>query len=88
MCGEIIEWHGGWAMLQPQQVEDLVNIVQIMDRIALTEHLLGFQGSFPVDFTETYLAGLSTDKLRHIFIALCLQRGYLPNGSQQIPSAA
>lgn len=65
-------------MLQPGQVEDLIRIVGAMERSILTERLLDFRGTFPVDFTEKYLAGQSTDRLRHIFVALCLQHGQFP----------
>jgi hypothetical protein len=65
-------------MLEPQQVEDLIRIVNVMERSVLTERLLDFHGSFPVDFTDRYLASLSTDRLRHIFVALCLQHSHFP----------
>jgi hypothetical protein len=33
-----------------------------------------------VDFTNDYLGALPTDKLRHIFVAMCLQSQRLPEG--------
>ncbi len=65
-------------MLQAQQVESLIRVVASMDRDALIERLLDFHGSFPVDFTPDYLHRLSADRLRHIFVAICLQAGQLP----------
>ncbi len=65
-------------MLEPLQVESLIDIVSSMDRDDLTRRLLSFSGQFPVDFTPDYLAQLSADRLRHILVAACLQAGQLP----------
>ena len=71
----------GVKMLQPPQLEDLICLVSTLDRPALTEQFLNFQGSFPVDFTPEFLEKVSVERLRHIFMALCLQ-------NQQLPDAA
>lgn len=73
-------------MLEPQQVESLVSIVATMDRDDIVERLMHFQADFPVDFTPSYLDQLSTDRLRHIFVAVCLQAGQLP--AETMASAA
>ncbi len=65
-------------MLEPQQVESLVSIVATMDRGDIIERFTHFQADFPIDFTPDYLQQLSTDRLRHIFVALCLQAGQMP----------
>jgi len=66
-------------MLDPQQVETLITIVSAMDRGDLTERFLHFHGQFPVDFTPEYLRNLPTDRLKHIFVAMCLQAVQLPS---------
>lgn len=66
-------------MLEPHQVEDLIRIVGAMERSSLTELLLGFRANFPVDFTDQFLANLSVERLRHIFVAICLQHGEFPH---------
>ena len=38
-------------------------------RDELKSRLLRFKGNFKFDFTESYLDGLSTDKLKHILLA-------------------
>jgi len=65
-------------MLESQYIESLISVVSAMNRDTLLERFHDFRGSFPVDFTPEYLRQLSTDRLRHIYIALCLQAGQLP----------
>jgi hypothetical protein len=67
-------------MLQPQQVEELICLVSTLDRGALVRHFGTFRATFPIDFTPEFLQATDLDRLRHIFVALCLQ-------SQQMPAA-
>jgi hypothetical protein len=67
-------------MLQPQQVEELICLVSSLDRSALVRQFNTFRASFPVDFTPEFLQATDLDRLRHIFVALCLQ-------SQQMPTS-
>ncbi len=50
----------------------LVSRVCSLDRSALTQELLGFQGHFKLDFTEEFLSRLSIGRLRHILLAAWL----------------
>jgi hypothetical protein len=65
-------------MLQAEQVEELICVVSAMDREGLIQQFAQWQGRFPVDFTEDFLRLTPLERLRHIFVALCLQ-------SQQVP---
>jgi hypothetical protein len=65
-------------MLQAPQVEELICMVSSLDRLTLTRHFLCFRGNFPVDFTPEFLDNLTVDRMRHIFVALCLQNQHLP----------
>jgi hypothetical protein len=65
-------------MLQSPQIEELVCLITSMDRPALIGHFLRFKGSFPIDFTPEFLEQLSTERLQHIFLALCLQSQHVP----------
>jgi hypothetical protein len=65
-------------MLQAEQVEELVTLVSALDRATLVEQIDTFHASFPVDFTREYLDRLSLDRLRHLFMALCLQQQRMP----------
>ncbi len=67
-------------MLESHQVEELICLVSSLDKPTLTRQFLSFRGSFPVDFTPEFLNTLSIERLRHIFVALCLQ-------AQQVPSS-
>ena len=67
-------------MLQSAQIEDLMTLVASLDRPALTHQFQNYRGKFPVDFTEDFLARTSLDKLRHIFVAMCMQNQRLPDG--------
>ncbi len=61
-------------MLQThQQVEELICLVSAMDRNTLVDQFARYQATFPVDFTPEFLHTVPLEKLRHIFVALCLQ---------------
>ena len=65
-------------MLQTEQVEDLISMVAGLDREAIIEHFRTFQGSFPIDFTSEFLNRTPLERLRHLFVALCLQQQRMP----------
>ena len=65
-------------MLASDQTEQLIRLVASMNRQALIEQSDSYRGSFPLDFTPEFLAGLSLDRLRHIFLAVCLQSQRFP----------
>jgi hypothetical protein len=73
-------------MLQSEQIEELMTLVSSLDRDALMHHFRSYRANFPVDFTPNYLTNLPTDKLRHIFVAMCLQSQRMPDGTT--PAAA
>jgi hypothetical protein len=66
-------------MLQPHQIEELISVVSSMGRSAITERLMEFDGAFPVDFTPEFLDRQSIERLRHLFVALCMQNGHFPH---------
>ncbi|HEY7116960.1 MAG TPA: hypothetical protein VH475_10260 [Tepidisphaeraceae bacterium] len=74
-------------MLESGQVEELICLVSSLDKPALTRQFLSFQGSFPVDFTPEFLDQLTVERMRHIFVALCLQAQRLPPAGE-LPTAA
>ena len=65
-------------MLQPEQVEELICVVSSLDRPALVRQFREFRATFPVDFTPEFLDTSDLDRLRHIFVALCLQCQQMP----------
>ena len=65
-------------MLQGNQVEELVCIVSRMDRPAIARQLREFRAAFPVDFTPDFVETTELERLRHIFLALCLQTRQMP----------
>jgi len=65
-------------MFHPEQLDEIIRRVSTMDREELIDRCTHFRGRFPVDFTADYLDGLSVDRLRHIYVALCLQNGLTP----------
>jgi hypothetical protein len=71
-------------MLQAQQVEELVNLVTAMSRELVIDQFRTYRASFPVDFTREYLEAQTTEQLKHLFLALCLQSQRLP----EVPAAA
>ena len=66
-------------MLAPEQVEELICLVSCLDRPALVAQFSEFDAGFPVDFTPEFLEQTDLDRLRHIFVALCLQCQHVPD---------
>jgi hypothetical protein len=60
-------------MYHQERLEQFVRSVGAMNRPALISQMLHFQGRFPVDFTADYLHRLTDERLRHIYLAMCLQ---------------
>jgi hypothetical protein len=67
-------------MLHSNQIEELMTLVSGLDRDGLVHHLRTYRANFPVDFTCDYLNRLSLEKLRHIFVAMCLHSQRMPDG--------
>jgi hypothetical protein len=65
-------------MLASDQVEEFVTLVASLDRQTLKQQLAEYRGNFPLDFTSDFLDSLSLDRLRHVFLAVCLQNQRLP----------
>lgn len=68
-------------MLQSQQVEELICLVSSLDRPRLVEQFKSYNATFPLDFTDEFLNSTPIERLKHIFLAVCLQ-------SQRMPSDA
>ena len=75
-------------MLESHQVEELICVVASLDKRTLTEQFLTFRGTFPVDFTPEFLQALPLERMRHIFVALCLQAQAMPMMGNAVPAAA
>jgi hypothetical protein len=73
-------------MLQAEQVEELITLVASLDRPAVIEAFRKFPATFPLDFTTEFLAGMPLERLRHLFVALCLEQQRMPE--LNIPTAA
>lgn len=66
-------------MLGNNQIEELICVLSSWDRPMLIQQFQLFRSNFPVDFTPDFLSDLPVDKLRHVFLALCLQNQRLPD---------
>ncbi len=55
------------------QTDKIAAEVARMDRRAIIEELLHFQGHFPLDFTPEFLGALSSVRLKHILLAARVQ---------------
>lgn len=71
-------------MLQAQQIEELISLVGAMEKATLIERIRAFRAPFPVDFTREFLETQSLDRLRHLYLALCLHAQQTP----EIPANA
>ena len=75
-------------MLQSHQIDDLIQLVSALDRDALLEQFHTYRANFPLDFTDEFLTSIPLDRLRHIFVALCLQTQRMPACDDPTPAAA
>ena len=75
-------------MLQSHQVEQLICLVSSLDRDALKRHFQTYPSGFPLDFTEEFLTSQPLERLKHIFVALCLQNQRMPVQPPPAPMAA
>ena len=75
-------------MLDAHQVEELICLVSAMDRASLVQQFREYPGKFPVDFTDEFLHHTPIERLRHIFVALCLQCHHVPEFEEAPPAAA
>lgn len=73
-------------MLQSHQVEQLICLVSSLDRDALRSQFQHYRSGFPIDFSEEFLTNQPLERLKHIFVALCLQNQRMP--SVPTPQAA
>lgn len=65
-------------MFKSGQLEELISLVSALDRDALIEQFHAYQSNFPIDFTPEFFEKTPVERLRHIFLALCLQCQRLP----------
>jgi len=56
-------------MVSRMDFEQAANAIAQLGRGELTSRIKSFHGRFKLDFTGTYLANLSVDRLRHILLA-------------------
>lgn len=75
-------------MLQSHQVEELMCLVSALDRPALVRQFKTYQAAFPIDFTNDFLEHEPLERLRHIFVAMCLQNQRMPELDYTSPAAA
>ncbi len=55
-----------------QPAEEIVARLCRMDRAAMMRELRQFRARFTLDFTDDFLEGLSTERVRHILLAALL----------------
>ncbi len=74
-------------MLQTEQLEELICLVSVLDRPTLMRQFREIESSFPVDFTTDFLEAQPLDRIRHIFLALCLQCRQFPRIEEEAVAA-
>jgi hypothetical protein len=65
-------------VLPANQVEELITVVSMLDKPALVRQFQQYPATFPVDFTAEFLDTQPVDRLRHLFVALCVQSQRFP----------
>jgi hypothetical protein len=61
------------ASMRSRQVEVEPERIATMSRRSLIRAIGAVDCGFPLDFTPEYLTSLNLDKLRHLYLALCLR---------------
>jgi hypothetical protein len=61
------------------EIEELIKVVSSLDKSALLRQFQEFPASFPVDFTPDFLDRQPLERLRHLFVAVCLQTKRIPD---------
>jgi hypothetical protein len=56
-------------MASASSFEKIVSAIASLNKSEVKRRLLHFRGRIKLDFSESYLDSLSTDKLRHILLA-------------------
>ena len=67
-------------MLPEQQVEELITLVSGLDKDSLLRQFREYPASFPLDFTPDFLDHQPLERLRHLFVAVCMQSRKIPQG--------
>lgn len=75
-------------MLHAQQVDELVCLVSALDRESLMQQFTCYRANFPLDFTHEFLNTTPLERLKHIFLAICLQSQRMPIVDMHAPKAA
>jgi hypothetical protein len=65
-------------MLRNDQIEEIVTAISAMNRAALIDQFRTYPTRFPLDLTDDFLNTASVERLRHIFLAVCLQNQRSP----------
>jgi hypothetical protein len=65
-------------VLDAKQIDELLSLVVALDRQSLSRLIREYRASFPLDFTSEFLETVDLDRLRHIFVAVCLQCQRMP----------
>jgi hypothetical protein len=66
-------------MLHVHQVEELIELTGALEKSELVNRFLTFRATFPLDFTREFLESQSLDRLRHLYVALCLHAQRAPD---------
>jgi hypothetical protein len=75
-------------MLPAQQVEELITLVSGLDKDSLIRQFREYPASFPLDFTPDFLDHQPLERLRHLFVAVCMQSKKVPLGFGDIGTAS
>jgi len=63
---EVFCWDG---IVTPGSFEKISASIASLSKAQAKKRIQSFKGNFKLDFTESYLNGLSVDRLRHILMA-------------------
>ncbi len=65
-------------MLTPQTTEQVLRVVERMDRKQIIEQMRKCPARFPIDLTDQWLQTQPIEELRHVLAAICIQCEVMP----------
>jgi hypothetical protein len=65
-------------MLTPQKSQQVLRIIERLDRRQIIQQMRACPARFPIDLTDDWLRTQPLEELRHVYAAICIQCDVMP----------
>lgn len=72
--------------MRADEIEELICLIAAMDRTSVIGQITTYRAGFPIDFTREFLDAQTTERLRHLLLAISVQAAR--SASIEAPQAA